>query len=156
MCPLIPSTPNLNRVCPPTQHLQHNHAQQHTTIRHPNTNNLIKRPPHTHTQIYQQILGALTYVFEPCSEPQVIPFSSYNSSRTSIRAPRMCHSKRTNTFINTNILPSRRQCSAQESHSIQHTPHWDLSSTSPSHHNDDSCPPSQTKTPRSRRFSQKA
>ena len=102
---------------------------------------------------WQTVANASLYKREPVQEPPIKPdfyawtlhrithvsFSRHNSSWMPIRSPKIYHSKRTNT-INTNI-PSRRQCSAQKTSSLQqHTPHGALSYTTPSHHNDASCP----------------
>jgi len=57
-CPLIPQTLNLNKVRPPTQHLQHHHAQQHTTGNLLPITSLDGLLPHA--QICRQILGKLT------------------------------------------------------------------------------------------------
>ena len=105
------------------------------TNRHPITNNLIRRPPPTRTDLTADTMRLnQTSVFET-----YVPFSRYNSSQMSIRTPKTCHSKHTNTFINTNT-PSTRQCSAQETHSIkQHHPTQGTLKHNTSHHNDASC-----------------
>ena len=47
--PLILQTLNLDTVCPPTQHLQHNPTQKHTiSILSPITSSLQTFPPHQH------------------------------------------------------------------------------------------------------------
>jgi len=70
-----------------------------------------------------------------------------------IRTPKIYHSKRTNTD-NTNI-PSRHQCSAQKTHSIQQiTPHG---ASQTQHHPTTMMPAAPpTQTPRSLRYSQRS